>query len=481
MQDDSPHTATKSVLLLGEQADETLLQVLAEGFWRPEFLRPAQFLQKPPAGAHPHVGLLCLRHTRPADINGLRSVVTALSDVDWIGIVTPESAAQEYVREFIARHCLSYQTEPLDKERLLYALGHAAGMRSLLGTARGEARLAEGHFLIIGDSPAMRQLRRDLLKIAAVEAPVLLTGESGAGKELAAQTIHEQSRRGNSTFVAVNCAALSPSLIHAELFGAEKGAFTGAHVRRIGQLEAAHRGTIFLDEIGDLHPDLQVLLLRFLEEKSVRRLGGREQIPVDARVIAATNVDLEAAVRKGRFREDLYHRLNVLRVRIPPLRERREDIEPLAIAFLTRFADEHTRRVEGFSRSALAAMLAYGWPGNVRELLNRIRRAVVLGEGRVITSADLQLEPTDQPAPTPTLERVREDAERQAIQRSLASSGGNAQRAANQLGISRATFYRLLEKYGLAAGSGAAGLSATTLYLINETAATFLNVAITIC
>jgi len=480
MQGVSTDTATKSVLLLGEQADHALLQVLAEGFWRPEILRPAQILQKPPTGAHPHVGLICLRHTRAADIDSLRRVVGALSDVDWIGIVTPETAAQEYVREFIARHCLSYQTEPLDKERLLYALGHAAGMRSLLGTARGEARLAEGHFLIIGDSPAMQQLRRDLLKIAAVEAPVLLTGESGAGKELAAQTIHEQSRRGNQAFVAVNCAALSPSLIHAELFGAEKGAFTGAHARRIGQLEAAHHGTIFLDEIGDLHPDLQVLLLRFLEEKSVRRLGGREQIPVDARVIAATNVDLEAAVKQGRFREDLYHRLNVLRVRIPPLRERREDIEPLANAFLARFSAEHTRRVEGFSRSALAAMLACNWPGNVRELLNRIRRAVILGEGRVITAADLQLEPTEQPAPVMTLERVREEAEREAIQRSLAHTAGNAQRAASQLGVSRATLYRLLEKYGLGSGSGAAGISATVLYLMNETAAPFLNIGITI-
>ena len=456
MQDASPDAATKSVLLLGEHADTTLLQVLAGGFWRPEFLRPAQFLQKPPTGVHPHVGLICLRHTRPADVELLGRVATALRDVDWIGIVTPESAAQEYVREFIARHCLSYQTEPLDKERLLYALGHAAGMRSLLGTARGEARLAEGHFLIIGDSQAMRQLRRDLLKIAAVEAPVLLTGESGVGKELAAQTIHEQSRRGDRAFVAVNCAALSPSLIHAELFGAEKGAFTGAHARRIGQLEAAHHGTIFLDEIGDLHPELQVLLLRFLEEKSVRRLGGREQIPVDARVIAATNVDLEAAVKQGRFREDLYHRLNVLHLRIPPLRERREDIEPLANAFLARLAAEHARRIEGFSRPALAAMLAYGWPGNVRELLNRIRRAVVLGEGRVITATDLQLQPSDAPVPGPTLERAREEAERQAIRRSLASAAGNVQRAASLLGISRATLYRLLDKYGL---GGAAGIN----------------------
>jgi len=456
---DAPRTATKSLLLLAEQADPPLLQMLADGFWRPELVRPAQ-LPRPRATAQPlHVGLVCLRHTGAGDVERLERALGALGDVDWIGIVTPESAAQEHVREFIARHCISYQTEPLDKERLMYALGHAAGMRKLLGTTRGEARLAEGHFLIIGDSPPMRQLRRDLLKIAAVEAPVLLTGESGSGKELAAQTIHEQSRRGDQAFVAINCAALSPTLIHAELFGAEKGAFTGAHERRVGQLEAAHRGTVFLDEIGDLHPELQVLLLRFLEEKSVRRLGGREQIPVDARVIAATNVDLEAAVRQGRFREDLYHRLNVLRIRIPPLRERREDIEPLANAFLARFSAEYGRRVDGFSRSALAAMSTHAWPGNVRELLNCIRRAVILGEGRVLTAADLQLADASPIEPLATLEQAREQAEREALQRSLTGAAGNVERAARQLGVSRATLYRLLDKHGLGARSTAAPAS----------------------
>ena len=448
---ETPQAASKPVLLLGERADHELTQMLADGFWQPQVVSAPKPAGKAPPGAQPRVGLVFLRRVRPADIENLRRVVVVYGTVDWIAIVTPHSAAQEPVREFIARHCLSYQTEPLDKERLLYALGHAAGMRNLLSTARGEVRLAEGHFVILGESPAMRQLRHDLLKIAAVDAAVLLTGESGCGKELAAQTIHEQSRRGTNPFIAVNCAALSPSLIHAELFGAEKGAFTGAHARRVGQLEAANRGTVFLDEIGDLHQELQGLLLRFLEEKSVRRLGGVGQIPVDVRVIAATNVDLEAAVRQGRFREDLYYRLNVLRVRIPPLRERREDIEPMAQAFLARFAAEHGRAVEGFGRSALAAMGAHDWPGNTRELLNRIRRAVILGEGRIITAADLQLAATVGVAAPPTLQHAREAADREAVLRGLSSTAGNAREAAKLLGVSRATFYRLIDRHGLAA------------------------------
>ncbi|MCC7463405.1 MAG: sigma-54-dependent Fis family transcriptional regulator [Gammaproteobacteria bacterium] len=447
---------TKSVLLLSERTDDMLVQMLAAGFWRSVLLRPGLATARRAGAALPHIGLICLRHTRAADIDALEQTLTALGEVDWIGIVTPESAALQCVREFIAQHCISYQTAPLDRERLLYALGHAAGMRSLLGSARGEARLAEGHFLILGDSPVMQRLRRDLLKIAAVDAPVLLTGETGAGKELAAQTIHEQSRRGDAPFIAINCAALSPSLIHAELFGAEKGAFTGAYARRVGQLEAAHRGTVFLDEIGDLHAEMQVLLLRFLEEKLVRRLGSRDAITVDARVIAATNVDLEQAVKQGRFREDLYHRLNVLRVHLPPLRERREDIGPLASAFLTRLSAEHARRVDGFSRAALGALQRHVWPGNVRELLNRIRRAVILGEGRMISADDLQLTSAPEEATgMPTLGQARATAEQEALQRGLATAAGDGQRAAQLLGISRATFYRLLQKYGLA-GPGAA-------------------------
>jgi len=450
---DSGCSSSKSILLLGNHADEDLLQILAQGFWQPKFVDPDRLNGHRDPGGHPRIGLVSLREMGAGEIERLAGTVKAFGDLDWIAVVTAASAARDDVREFIARHCMSYQTVPLDKERLLYALGHATGMRNLLGNARGEARLAEGHFLIIGDSPPMRELRRNLLKIARVDTPVLLTGESGTGKELAARTIHEQSRRANEEFVAINCAALSPSLIHAELFGAERGAFTGAHTLRIGQLEAAHNGTVFLDEIGDLHTELQGLLLRFLEEKSIRRLGGRQQIPVDVRVIAATNVDLEPAVKNGRFREDLYYRLNVIRVHIPPLRARREDIVPLAQTFLARFATEHSRRIDGFSRAALAALGAHDWPGNVRELLNRIRRAVILGDERLINPYDLELGAAPTAPAVATLDSARTQAERLALMRGLLFADGNVQEAASLVGVSRATFYRLLEKHALMLGT----------------------------
>jgi DNA-binding NtrC family response regulator len=244
---------------------------------------------------------------------------------------------------------------------------------------------------------------------------------------------------------------LSTSLIHAELFGTEKGAFTGAYARRIGQIEAAHRGTVFLDEIGDLDPGLQGLLLRFLEEKSVRRLGGHEDIPVDVRVIAATNVDLESNVKNGRFRGDLYYRLNVIRVRMPPLRSRYEDIPLLAQTFLNRIAADHPRRIEGFTRLAMAAMASHEWPGNVRELLNRIRRAAILGEGRLIDAAQLELDEHLVPE-IATLEQTRAEAERLALVKGLSYAQGNAREAADALGVSRATLYRLLEKHRVTPG-----------------------------
>ena len=228
-------------------------------------------------------------------------------------------------------------------------------------------------------------------KVAAADAPVLITGESGTGKELVAHAVHAHSRRGDQPFIAVNCVSLSPSLIHAELFGFERGAFTGAHRQKRGQFELADGATILLDEIGDLHLELQSLLLRFLEEHLLRRVGGQEQIPVDVRVLAATNVDLEAAVRAGRFREDLYYRLNVLRIVTPPLREHREDIEALAHEFLQRFVSRKGGRAIGFTKSALTALRAHHWPGNVRELVNRVHRASVMCDGRMVTPADLQL------------------------------------------------------------------------------------------
>jgi DNA-binding NtrC family response regulator len=250
--------------------------------------------------------------------------------------------------------------------------------------------------------------------------------------------------------MAVNCGALPANLIQSELFGHEKGAFTGAHQRKIGRIEAAAGGTIFLDEIGDLSLDLQVNLLRFLQAKTIERVGGTQSLQVDVRVIAATHVDLERAVAEGRFREDLYYRLNVLHLRVPALRERENDIELLARFFFEKFAKEKNPQVRGFSQQALQVMNTYAWPGNVRELINRIRRAMVMCENRLMTPGDLGLERRSARRTIRTLVGARAAAEKEAIQYALRHTGNNVSRAARELRISRVTLYRLIEKYSIA-------------------------------
>src|SRR5690606_39169086 len=256
--------------------------------------------------------------------------------------------------------------------------------------AQGEG--ARGQFAMVGRSAAMRSLYQAIRRISASEAPVLITGETGTGKELAARALHEGSTRRNAPFVAVNCGALPETLIQAELFGHERGAFTDARERKLGRIEMAAGGTLFLDEIGDLPLSVQTVLLRFLQEGTIERLGGRSTTRVDVRVIAATHVDLERSIAEARFREDLYYRLNVLRLRVPPLREREGDVELLAQAMFERFAQRAGKRIRGFSRAAMDRMVAHPWPGNVRELVNRVQRGVVMCEGRLIAPADLGLE-----------------------------------------------------------------------------------------
>jgi DNA-binding NtrC family response regulator len=366
-----------------------------------------------------------------------------------IAIVEGSLLDQSCVREFIAVHCFDYHTLPLDPQRLLFALGHAEEMARLAGRVLAREPPLDALQSILGESPSISAVRRDIAKIAPVDVPVLITGESGTGKELAARAVHQCSPRREHPFVAVNCVSLPPTLIHAELFGSEKGAYTGAYARRSGQFELAQRGTIFLDEIGELHPELQSLLLRFLEEKKVRRIGGSTDIFVDARVVAATNVDLETAVRQGRFREDLYYRLNVLRVHMPPLRERREDIPLLAEEIFRRFAGDSHHRIRGFSDSAFAAMRSYDWPGNVRELINKVRHGIVMSDGHELTVHDLELSDRTGTRTAVSLEDARREADRQAIAAALRSSGDNVARAAELLEVSRATLYRLMARHGL--------------------------------
>ena len=434
-------------LLVGRAGDGVLLAAVAAAGWRLERIDVVEAEN----GASPGraVGLAAIPDRDPGWLAHVQEQLRRHSHTRWVAVVSPDSAADPAVRELIAIHCVDYHITPVYPERLRASLEQAARMAALLAEHGGDELSAGDGQAFVCRSPALKAIENDLRKIAPSDMPVLITGETGTGKELIARTVHLASGRRDRPFVAVNCASMPPSLIHAELFGFEKGAFTGAHQRRVGHLEAAGGGTIFLDEIGDLDAELQALLLRFLEEKAVRRVGGSEEMTVDARVVAATHVDLEAAVEQGRFREDLYYRLNVLRVRLPPLRDRPEDIEVLAREFLLRYAREKSTRVCGFTRAALAAMTAHPWPGNVRELLNRVRRAAVMAEGRLITPLDLHLVDHDAPDNPLSLQMAREQAEKLTLREALRRASWNATRAAQLVGVSRATFYRLLEKHRL--------------------------------
>jgi DNA-binding NtrC family response regulator len=311
-------------------------------------------------------------------------------------------------------------------------------------------RSEEAEPFMVGNSPAMHRVYDQIRKFGAANAPVLITGESGTGKELVARAIHERSAYGKGPFVAINCAALPPTLIAAELFGHEKGAFTGANQRRIGRLESAHGGTIFLDEIGDLPLEQQAHLLRFLQDGTIDRVGGRHPIEVNARVVCATNVDLGRAIGEGRFREDLYYRLHVLNLHLPSLRSRGDDVELLATFFLRKFADDHGRVIAGFSEDAWQRIREHGWPGNVRELISSVRRAIVMADTPWITAHDLGLDEPRPPhrqadaaaaAPRPVIDEHR-------LRKALAQSGGNVTAAARELSLSRMTVYRLMRRYG---------------------------------
>jgi len=302
---------------------------------------------------------------------------------------------------------------------------------------------------IIAKSPKMQQVIEVIKIVAKSNATILITGDSGTGKELVARAIHSQSHRRGKPFVAVSCAALPESLLESELFGHEKGAFTGAYSQKKGKFEIANRGTLFLDEIGEMSANIQVHLLRVLEEKEFTRVGGNELIKVDVRVISATNKDIKKAVADGEFREDLYYRLNVVPVELPPLRERKEDIPLLAQHFLGKFTAENQKEITGFSPEATDFLLKCDWPGNVRELENAIERAVILAKNSCIEVADLPQESRLLAHSAPLGESLRE-VEKNHILNILGETGGNHSEAARILGISRATLYNKIRAYGLA-------------------------------
>ncbi|SEP15666.1 DNA-binding transcriptional response regulator, NtrC family, contains REC, AAA-type ATPase, and a Fis-type DNA-binding domains [Aquisalimonas asiatica] len=373
-------------------------------------------------------------------------LLLSMRHVRWIASLPRECLSVGAVVDAICDHCYDFHVLPLDPQRLVYCLGHAWGIAGLGAESPGDGCAGP----MVGSSPAMKRLFRLIPRYARSRAPVLIQGESGTGKELAAQAIHDASGQADGPFVAVNCGALPASLIHSELFGHERGAFTGASSRRIGRLEAADGGTLFLDEIGDLPMDLQVNLLRFLQEGTFERLGATRQVRPRVRVIAATYVDLEDSIARNSFREDLYYRLNVLRLELPPLRDRADDVLSLAQHFLQEFAGEGRGRAKGFSRHAIEAMQVHNWPGNVRELMNRVRRAAVLSDHALITPRDLGLERRRQIHRTvDCLAVVRQEAERVAIRNALARYTHNYSLAAQALGVSRATLYRMIRRHGL--------------------------------
>jgi two-component system NtrC family response regulator len=302
---------------------------------------------------------------------------------------------------------------------------------------------------MLGTSAPMQAVFSTIRKVATSSASVMILGESGTGKEVAARAIHQLSERSGQPFVAINCSAIPETLLESELFGHEKGSFTGAHAQHIGKIEQSQGGTLFLDEIGEVPPQVQVKLLRFLQEGYIERVGGTENIKVDARILAATNADLKKEMSQGTFREDFYFRLAVVELNLPPLRERGDDVTLIANGLLRRFANENGKPSLSFGKKAIAAMSTQYWPGNVRELQNRIRRSVIMCEGNTINPEDLELTTSTQARTGITLKAAKEELEREMVQAVLKRHEGKVTAAATELGVSRPTIYELMDRHGI--------------------------------
>jgi two-component system NtrC family response regulator len=379
----------------------------------------------------------------------LREILSLIPETKVI-VVTGDNDRNNAVKA-IALGAYDFYQKPVDAEILSFIVDRAYQVHELEIENR---RLSQGTSQmplagIIATSPQMLEVCRTVEKIAPVDVTTLLLGASGTGKERFAQALHQLSHRNGKKLVAINCAAIPANLLESELFGYEKGAFTGATKTKPGKIEYADGGTLFLDEIGDLPLDLQAKLLRFLQERVVEHVGGRKEIPVDVRIICATHQDLEKRIQEGQFREDLYYRVSEITINIPPLKDREGDALVLAKAFLNRFAGEMQSKVKSFTPEAAQAIEAYAWPGNVRELESRVKRSIIMADGSYVTAQDLQLEESAKEDAPLNLKEVREDAERRAIVRAMSHCNENISDAANLLGITRPTLYNLLDKLGL--------------------------------
>jgi two-component system NtrC family response regulator len=404
--------------------------------------------------AHPFVVLLDLglppNPGNPEEGLRILSELLQVDDLAKVVIITGQAEKQVALRA-IGAGAYDFLGKPVDPEELRILLKRCFHVAHLEREYRDMQQILQGdHFEdMLGTSTAMRTVFDSIRKVAATDAPVLILGESGTGKEMAAQAIHHRSGRKEGPFVAINCSAIPETLLESELFGHEKGAFTGAHVQRKGRIESASGGTLFLDEIGEVPLPVQVKLLRFLQEKCIERVGGRQEIPVEARVIAATNSDLKKGMAEGTFREDLFYRLAVVQISLPPLRDRENDVRLLAQAFLQRFAAQIGKNGLVFDAEALRLIGRHPWPGNVRELENRVRRAVIMGDKRRLTVQDLELTEPATAMHAVTLKDAREALEREMVKQAVRRHSGKIAPAAAELGVSRPTLYELMEKLGI--------------------------------
>ncbi|WEK47160.1 MAG: PEP-CTERM-box response regulator transcription factor [Candidatus Andeanibacterium colombiense] len=395
----------------------------------------------------------------PPDPDGTSEGFAVLEEImavkpDTKVIVATGHGARESALTAIARGAYDFYQKPVDIEQLGLIVRRASNLHRIERENRAlQSRAGEENTVLGGlitAAPEMVKVARTIERVANTNVSVMLLGASGTGKELLAKGLHDASGRRGGAFVAINCAAIPENLLESELFGHEKGAFTGAVKTTEGKIELASGGTLFLDEVGDIPLPLQVKLLRFLQERQIERIGGRKAIDVDTRIVCATHQDLEAMIADGRFREDLFYRLAEIVIRIPSLAERPGDATLLAKAFVKRFAREMNPQVKGFASDALSAIDAWKWPGNVRELENRVKRAVIMADGKLINAADLDLDGTaDDEAQPLNLKSAREQADRKVIRHALARSEGNISNTAKLLGISRPTLYDLLKQYDL--------------------------------